>query len=236
MVALSFIVKAEDKSYIRDRSECRFETARLNLEIRSPDLYTQHSESEYGNTITLKHNGQVKPIVMNEAEIGRYRFLSIHNSICSKGVALPINEKLIAFLFLKDNRPFTDQLTILYYNIQTKVTEVISTKVSIKNAFLKDGKVYLRHSKDQSEQKFGSLIMDNKKFNYVEKHFEPWVSFDGQHFKTDMDMSFDAFEHKHLLDRKTFSNFKQLNKLTYKLATHGAKNCLSFENLPWVCK
>lgn len=237
MMIISVIVKAQDeKTYVRDRSECSYGNSKFNLEIRSPDLYALSSESEYGNSISIKQDGVSRPIIMNESDIGRYRILSIYNKICSKVMAFPVNQSEVAFLLLKDNRPFKDQLTILYYNVKTKLTEVVSTKVSVKEAFLKEGKVFLRHSKDQAEQKFGTLVMDNEKFNFVEKHFEPWMSFDGKHFKTDPMMSYENFEYKHLLDKKVFSEVAQLNKATYQVATRGPKTCLSFAKASWVCK
>lgn len=236
MMALSFLVKAEPKSYLRDESECILENKKFSLEIRSPDLYTQGSESEYGDSIFIRTNGKRQRIVMNETDIGRYRILNLYNDICSKVMTLSIKEDEVAFLLLKDNRPFPDLLTILYYNVRSKLSEVVDTKISVKLAFRQDGKVYLRHSKDHTEQKFGSMVLDNVKYNFTEKPFEPWVSFDGRHFKMDREMSYDRFEYNYLLTKESFAKFQNLNSLSYKLARNGNKTCLSFEKSPWYCK
>jgi hypothetical protein len=233
MLALSFMVKAqEDKTYLRDRSTCDFGGKKFELEIRSNQLYAESTEMEYGEVIVLNK----KVIEMNDQGIGRYRMITLMNEHCSKSLAMPIKKDHIAFFFLKDNRPFTDQLTVFYYNLKTHATQVLSTQLTVRSAVKKAKHVYFRLARDSVEPKFETILIENQKFNTTEKPFETWVAFDGVKFKTDLGMSYDYFEFKDLLPRITFETTKDLGTATYKVATRGKQKCLSFKDSAWVCK
>jgi hypothetical protein len=236
MIFLSVFAKAEVKTYRHDYSECKYGENNIVLEIRSPQLYASAEESEYGEVIVLRQNGKNKTIDMNDNGIGRYRMVKLMNDNCSSVLAIPFNKDEIAFFLLKDNRPMIDYLTVLYYNTKSGEAEVIPTKISVKTALLRGGKAFFRIGKEASEQKYATKVLNNQKFNTIEKQFESLISFDGTHFKTDRDMSYDYFEYKHLLPRGTFDGIKDLNKVSYQVATSGNKTCLSFDNGEWFCK
>lgn len=218
MLLVSFFLKAEE-SFVHDHDICRFNNTTIDLEIRGWEKYTTVTESDYGEFIHVRYPSGSTRISTGES-FGRYRMLKSTNDICNKVLALPVRQGELAFFILKDNRPFTDELMVLYFHPKTHKSELVKARIFVKEGKVIDKKVFFRLGKDE-ETKVGTLTMGNKKFNTMEKPFEPWVSFDGTRFKLDREMSYEQFEYKSLLNKNDFDKIHDLSEATFKIASNG---------------
>lgn len=236
MLLISFLAKAE-KTYRLDRSECTYKNQKITLELRGRNLYAER-DGGYGEAILLKHDGNESKVKLNDNGIGRYKFLSVYNDICSKVLTLPIDENKLAFFILNDNRPFTDNVIVLYYNLKTFESEVVPSKFRAKDAFLRNGKAYFRLANDEDKVLHGTVLIDNQKFHYIEKTLEPWASFDGTNFKLDRDVTIEKFEYKALISSAQIRQIKDLTNVKFQVAFNSLlrKKCIALISGQWECK
>lgn len=236
MLMVSFFAKAE-KTYRHDHTLCNYKGEKIHLDIRSFEEFSDSSDDEYGEVVLITHQGKSIKVNLQNQGIGRYTLLKNYNDYCPKVLAMPVKGDEIAFFLMKDNRPFADQVMVLYFNIKTQDAEIMATKINSRSGFLKDRKVYLKVAKDNREEKYGTVVIGNEKFNYIEKNFEPWVSFDGKNFQFDRQVTQEKFEHKKLLSPSLLDGFDAYKENKYKLAVNPMlkKSCISLNNSEWVC-
>ena len=227
MLIASFLAKA-DTSYLHDKAACKFQDQTIQIELKSFEQYSPSADDYYGNLIVI--NG-----IEVEKVDSRYRFFSNYNDICSKVLAFPTKEDEIAFFLLKDNRPFTDVVTVLYFNTKTKNSELMQSQLTAKEALLVDGKIYFKTINDKHQKNFGSVVINQKKYFFEERSFEPWMSFDGKNFKFDRAATLDNFEYASFLGPSQMKNLEEGHK-KYKVAVSGKTTCFAMDSDPWVCR
>lgn len=237
MILVSFFAKAE-KTYRQDHTTCTFKDELIDVDLRSHQQYSSSADSEYGETIVIAHSGKTKTIQLADAGMGRYRMVKAENQHCHKILVLPVKDDELAIFLLRDNRPFNDNLHVLYYNLKTQEDEVVPSKIQTKNALFLDGKAFFRLASDHDTQKFGKVTIKDQSYNYVEKNFEPWISFDGRNFRLDREMTYQQFEHKNLISMDMLTALNEFKEMRYKVAMNplSKKNCISLDGGNWVCQ
>lgn len=235
MILVSFFAKAE-KTYRRDHAECTYLGEKIELDIRSKELYSPSEDDDYGEIIQLKHRNKIVTIKLND-HIGRYRFMPVFNDLCAKVMALPSNKNELIFFFWKDQRPMTNKVMALYFNVKSQDYEMLSTNIAAKLGSIRNNKAYFKLGKDNFENQYGTLTIKGDKYNFVEKAFEPWVSFDGKSYKLDPKMTYERFEYKDLLEVWLLDDIKDPYNINFKFALNPLKKkrCLSVNNSDWVC-
>lgn len=229
MMGVSFFLKAEE-NFLHDRDTLNTPNGKIILEIRGRDKYTTVTDSDYGEFIYVGHPGR-SVRVETQDEFGRYRMLKSHNDLSSKVFTASTRTGELAIFILKDNRPFTDELFIL--NARTK--KLLKTGLFVKEAVKENGHAYV-HIGRESENKSGTVIMGQKKYNYIEKPVEPWYRFENYEFVLDPEMTYEKFEYKEAVKKSEFKKIDLHKNSSYKITrSKTQKLCLSFSNDPLVC-
>lgn len=236
MLIISFLAKA-DKIHRRDRTICEYKGEKIAVEILSPEKYSSPEDADYGNTIQITQNNKTNQVQLNDQGIGRYRMTKIYNEICPKLVAIPFKDDQLIFVVLKDQRPFTDKAMLLFYNFKTQISNFVETNVASKSIFIDENKIFIKTSKYDYQEKYGHVTIEGQKYLYIEKAFEPWLSFDGQNFKFDQEMTYQKFELKNFLKRSNLQRLINPQEATYRIALNHQtkKSCFSIERAEWSC-
>lgn len=235
MLAVSWFARAE-KAYMKDRSTCQLNGESFVVEIRSPKRITVSDDDPYGERVQVLHKERILKVDLRNQGMGRYRFLTAHNEICPKPGVLTLPSGELAILLLKDNRPFPDTLVVLYLNLKTQSTDLMTTKVPTDGGLIRDGRAFLRLAAEDRIGKVGNVMIGSEKFHFVEKTLEPWMSFDGKNFRLDRDITYENFERKDLLKKDLLKDLDEFQKITYRLAVKARRSCLSFNQGRWSCR
>lgn len=237
MLLISFFANAE-KTYRNDHDVCTYKCEIIDIDLRTHEQYLVSEDDEYGQIVFLQHKYKTTKVDLRDMGIGRYRMLKLYNDLCPKVLAISSKEDEVAFFFMKDNRPFSDLAMILFYNLKTHDFELVETNLPVRGALMKDKKLFFKVAKKDSDNKYGTTLINNQKYNFVEKPLEPWVSFDGKHFKLDPEYTYEKFEYKNLLKKSKLHNLKDFKNAIYTIAVNPSlkKQCLSFNRSEWVCK
>lgn len=227
-----------EKLYLKDRTNCVIHGQSINIDISSKNRITTSEDDEYGEEIALQHNGKTIQVRTNDNGIGRYRMFTANNELCSKPLALKISPEEIAIFLSKDNRPFANTVMVLYYNTKTHVADFMASKIQSRAAFAMDGKAYFKLATNDQQENYGTVVIEKNKFSYVEKTFEPWISFDGKNFKLDRAVTYRLFEHSELLKQNMLDDLNEFREIKYKLASNPSlkKTCLALNENEWVCE
>ncbi len=236
---LIFISAAQaEKLYLKDRTDCEIGGARISIDISSKNRITSPEDDEYGEAIILQHEGKTINIQTNDNGFGRYRLFSANNEICSKPLALKLSANEIAVFLSKDNRPYANTVMVLFYNIKTHVADFMTSKIQSRTAFAMDGKAYFKLASNNQNEKIGTVTIKNNSYNYIEKTFEPWISFDGKNFKLDRGITYRLFEHSDLLKPHMLKELNEFREIKYRLASNPSlkKTCIALHDSDWVCE
>lgn len=227
-----------EKLYLKDRTDCAIGSEKISIDISSKNRITSSEDDEYGESIALQHNGRTINIETNDNGFGRYRLFSGHNEICTKPLALKMNHNEIAIFLSKDNRPYANTVMVLYYNTRTQVADFMASKIQSRAAFTLDGKAFFKLATNDQSEKIGTVTIDKNRYNYIEKTFEPWISFDGKNFKLDRAVTYRLFEHSDLLKKNMLAELNEFREVKYRLASNPTlkKTCLALHDSDWVCE
>lgn len=237
MIFVAATANAE-KLHLKDRTDCEIGGQRINIDISSTNRITTSEDDEYGEHISLQHNGRSINIETNDNGIGRYRLFTAANELCSKPLALKTGPHEIAVFLAKDNRPFANTVMVLYYNTKTHESDFMTSKIQSRSAFTMDGKAYFKLATNDQTEKFGTVVIEKNRYNYIEKTFEPWISFDGKNFRLDRAVTYRLFEHSDLLKQNMLSELNEFREIKYKIASNPTlrKTCLALHDSDWVCQ
>lgn len=236
MMLLSFFAKAE-KTYRHDHDVCKVKGEMIDLDLHAFEQYSDSEDDEYGELVFLKHNQSTIRIDLRQNGMGRFRMMKLYNDYCPKVLTIAMPKDEMAFFFLKDNRPFQDQVVIIYYNITTRAHEVITSEIAGKNYFLKDNRLYLKASKDDTDTRTGSVVIHKEKYSFIDRKLDPWVSFDGRHVKLETDLTWERFEYNGYIRKAELKSLPNLYRTRYKVAFNPftKKKCLSVNDGDWKC-
>ncbi len=194
-----------DKTYVRDNSYCQLDHKRFEIEIRSFDKYTEVNDSEYGEYTFVMQSGKQILLPINQDNLGKYRLFKGKTEHCTKSLAVAIGKDVLALLFLKDNRPLGDTLSVVLYNVLTHNTELIETNYRPLHGVSFKNKIKFQTDSETATPNFGKIILNGKSYIYQEKYIRPWMSYDGHDFEVDPYLSFEKSSIKnHFQNRLEF--------------------------------
>jgi hypothetical protein len=237
MILASFLARAE-KTYKKSSTECSFADQKISFVLSDRQRFTSSEDDDYGETLTVRLGVDVQQLDLSERSGGRYRFIESQNSICSNPLAMKIDEDEFAIFLGRDNRPFPDTLVVVQYNVRTKSLHFTKTKIQARAAFSDGTRSYFRLSNGSTADQFGTVHIGSKRFNFIDKTLEPWISFDGKNFRLDRETTFERFEHKRLIKKTDLEHLSEFQDLRYKYATSPgqSKECFSLNGGPWNCR
>lgn len=233
MIFLSYFAQAS-KTFTRDQTLCDLNGQKIELSIEGSTLYGG-GDGDYGESLALQDRAQV--IKLQGTGIGRYRFLPAQNTICSKVMGVMKSKHEAIFFILRDNRPLPDYLMILSYNTESQAASLSPTNLMVSESFSIAGKSFFKVAATDLVPVSGTTQINGERFHFVEKILEPWVSYDGERFKLDRDLTFQKFEHKRILDRGVVDRLDGFQELKYILAKNptSGRTCLSVMGSTWNC-
>ncbi|WPU66842.1 hypothetical protein [Peredibacter starrii] len=234
-----------DKTYTHDNTFCRVDGKRIEIEVKSLYQYTALDEAEYGEDLFVIADGNKTQLKFNSDNIGRYRLLKGTNDYCTKALSIRLNESELALFFLRDNRPFNDQLLYMVYDFKKNIVLRTSETIFLtEKAQVKNNRLHFLSKPEVIEKDSGIVQIEGKPYYFSEKAFLPWVNFNGVDFILDLERSFEDFEGKKFFkDLNSFVQFSTLNQLklnqftTYKIAVNHElkRTCISFDENVWKC-
>jgi hypothetical protein len=240
MALLSLVARAEEESYptfAHDNTYCHYNKVDLKIEIRSRDKYTDPQDASFGETLYLVNGDQKTALNMNDNNIGRYRLLPGGSAECSKALSLPLNKDELVVFMVRNNAPFPETLTVLYFNTLTGSSEVINTNHRISDASLAGGKLSFKMAADAYKQTSGFTEIQGERFYTSQKDYEPWMTFDGKNFEIDKQKTYEQIGKKFHITAASFFDQQNNSKIIRLAINQKTKTqCLSFSAIDgWKC-
>lgn len=225
-------------TYPRDNTFCQFDNRIVEIKIRGFDQYTQMTEGFYGERLFLLKENKKIQIQTNDNGIGRYRLVQGGSEHCGKALSIKVARDEIAIFLAKDNRPFPDTLSVLYFNFSSGLYEMINTSRPVTEAFVKENKLNLKLKSDPCKITTGKTIIDDQLYQYAQSDFESWSTFDGSHFVLDRAKTFNHYDGKKFYSsEEDFFSAKGDHSQVKIAVNHQLKRkCLSFgPDGSWKC-
>lgn len=235
MFFIAAFAKAE-KTYVKDRAECALDGNRITLELRSADLLTEAPDDDYGDALRIEYKETIYPVKLGDGISRRYRLLRGQSKLCNKPLALRISAEEIAIFLSRDNRPFPNQLMVLFFNVKTRTSDVVETKILTSSGLVSGERAFFKLAA-RAPKSFGTVIIDQEKYQYVEETLEPWIAFDGKNFRLDRKLTYERFEHRSLITPGAFAALNEFRDLRYRIAVNpkGGQRCISLNQKNWSC-
>lgn len=240
-----------DKTFARENTFCRTDDNRFEIEIRSFHQYTESKNDDYGESAFIVQKNKRSLLPINSLNLYRYRFLKGENSICNRAFSVTLANHRLGILFLRDNRPFKDKLSVLIYDQNSKkVVQVLDTEYSTDTATRLDSGFAFPHKKEELEIKMDHVDIEGTVYLYQERLLHYWIKFQDSQFEVDPELTFKHFKFRmffqdsnHFLrESKWNAHKKEFDQGSFYIAVNHLKKkrCISFnkELFPesWYCK
>ncbi len=245
-----------EKTYPRDNTFCRFKNKLIEIEIRGDSRETEKRDAGYGQYVFQKDDAQFSLLPINKDKFGRYRFYKGKSQTCSKSLAVELDSKTIAILFLKDNRPFKEKLVVQLYDIQMAIPkEVIETDYLSDQLEIISGGFQFRSASDRVDRKFGKVKIADHEYIFQDEDMSPIVKYSAKGFEILPDETFEKSPWRSFFkDKNDFFMFtgwkpeekKFINFFVYTAVNHDLKRaCVLFSSTSqstltgsefWRCK
>ena len=213
MMSLAFaetpnVRNLKEQTYTRDNTYCNLGSGKekIEIQIRSIASKTEPDEKKYGEHILYYPTIKPKLLPLNSDNLNNYRLFEGKSQICSKSLAFMVDKDIVAILFLKENRPDRDKLTIQLFNTKNFAPDkVIETDFMTDEAeAFREGFIFNNFSlRDGLEM--GKIQIQEKDLIFQDRDFPTWVRYDKTGFETLAEVTFDKFEFKSFFkDQKDF--------------------------------
>lgn len=226
-----------EKSFPKDNTFCRLGKENVEFSVRGFSKNTEPRDRGYGELLFMEYGKEKKSLNIGQGNSGLYRFFRGSAKYCSKYPSYLIDEKTLALLMLKANRPYGDKLIVQL--IDTKSLAPLNT---IHTDYLADKALpapkgfYFRTHTDRVDMDMGSLLWNEKKITYQDRDFQEWFYFDGKEFFLNERVTYNESPYKTYFTSeedflKTFGwntkDKKFLNKIIYVAVNHTiGKECI----------
>lgn len=190
----------KDKTFTRDNTFCSFGKERLQIQVRGVTSHTEPGEGKYGDYFFF-YPEENKPelLPLNENRLHKYRLFEGQSkgSLCSKALGFMVGKHKLAVLFLEENRPFLDKLTLQYFDTQSKKPlEIVETNlVSDEAQGNKDGFFFKTYS-EKADTGYGRMKMEGLDYNFHDMDFPYWMNYTDHEVEASGEMSFENFPWK----------------------------------------
>ncbi len=167
-----------ETTFYRDNTHCRLKNKRVEIQVRAHSSLTETKEQNYGEFI-FYYPEEDKPEVLplGADKMHTYRLFKGENSACSKSLGYFVGKDQLAVLFLKENSPFPDKLTIQYFDVNTsRPIKILETEYSVdKTEMIPEGFAF-RVLEDRQGLEMGKVTISSHLFTYQDRDFDVWMT------------------------------------------------------------
>jgi hypothetical protein len=199
----------KDKTFTRDNTYCSIGNKRLEIQVRGVTSQLEPGERKYGDWFFF-YPEENKPEVLplNSSQLSKYRLFegTGKKSVCSKSYGFNLASDKVAILFLEENRPFLDKLSLQIFDTQTyKALQSIDTGLITDAAEVNDGGFIFRSFIEKQGGVNGTFVKDGVTFSFNNLDFPIWYRYTQDGFEIDPDISFEKYPMKnHFRDKRDF--------------------------------
>lgn len=247
-----------DETFTRDNTFCTIAKERIQIQLRGVVSHTEPGEGKYGDWILYYPGDKPKLLPINADRLNKYRLFEGHSkgSICSKSYGFAVGKDKVAVLFLEENRPFLDKLTVqLFDNKTNQPLNVLETNYLSNEAEGIQAGFAFKTYVEKAATGNGTFKRDGLTFAYSDVDFPYWVKFEEKGMEISPELSFEKFPWKaHFKDLNQFleitgwdaKNKKFNNTFLHHAMNHKAKQeCILIRNQiikingeekDWICR
>lgn len=180
-----------EKTYTRDNTYCHLGKQILEIQIRSHARHTESVEKAYGEYIFSYKKKKSKILPLNVDRLDNYRFFPGRGTLCSKSLGFLIDKERLAVLFLKENRPFMDKLSLQLLDIKTtQALEVIETPFTTDKAQAAPGGFIFRTYAERHGLEMGKVKIQETEYFFQDRDFPYWMKYTGENFEAEPSASY----------------------------------------------
>lgn len=223
----------KEKTYTRDNSYCRMGKERVEIQIRSDAHHTEPNEKNYGEYILFYKKTRPSLLPLNLDKLNNYRFFPGRETACSKSLGYMLDKDKLAILFLKENRPFMDKLSLQLFDATAIAPgAVVDTEYMTDKTELVPGGFIFRTYAERQGLEMGSVKIQDIEYFFQDRDFPYWVKYTNAGFETEVT---ESFKHspwkKHFKDEQDYltasgwdaSSKKFKNAVLYVAVNHQHK-------------
>lgn len=241
-----------DKTFTRENTICRIEDNRIEIEVRSFHQYSESKNDNYGESAFLVNQNKRSLLPINSLNLYRYRFMKGESEYCNRAFAVKLSTYHYGILFLRDNRPFKDKLSVLIYDQKSKeALQVLDTEYSTDTAIKLSSGFAFPYKKEDLEIKMNHIQIDGTVYLYQERQFHYWIKFQDNKFEIDPEITRENFKfQKYFKDQEQFlkeagwnTQKKEFEQASFFIAVNHSKkkSCITFQkdlSRPenWLCR
>ena len=210
-----------EKTFTRDNTFCMIGGDRRELQLRSHSQRSEMGEKKYGDHAFYYLQEKPTLLPLNVDKLNSYRFFPGVSKVCSKTIGYQLDEKSIAVLFLKENRPFMDKLSLQLFNARTAMPEL-----AVDSGFTSDktepvpGGFLFRTYADRQGLEMGSVKIQDSDYFFQDRDFPIWKKYTRQGFEVVPSVSFEKFQWKtHFKDQTDFLTVAGWNEAEKKFTS-----------------
>lgn len=180
-----------EKTFTRDNSFCRMGKERIEFQIRSDAHHTEQIEKSYGEYIFFYNKKLPHLLPLNTDKLNNYRFFPGRDTVCSKSLGYMLDKDKMAILFLKENRPFMDKLSVQIFDATSLIAgEVHDTEFQTDKTELTSGGFIFRTYADRQGLEMGSVKIQDIEYFFQDRDFPYWMKYTSAGFEIDRAASF----------------------------------------------
>jgi hypothetical protein len=208
-----------ERTFTRNNTYCKIGKERIEIQVRGVNSKTEPGEKKYGEHIFYYVKETAKLLPLNSDGLSNYRLFEGQSSICSKAHAYQIDKDHIALLFLKENRPQRDTLTLQLFNTDSMAPDkVIDTEYLTEKVEQFDGGFIFDSYLERTKIKMGNIKIKDIEYTYQDRDFPFWISYNKAGFTISANKTFEEFPFKELFkDKNDFLNDIQWNDTEKKI-------------------
>jgi len=208
-----------EKTFTRNNTYCKIGNERIEIQVRGVNSKTEPGEKKYGEHIFYYQNELPKILPLNKDGLANYRFFEGESPICSKSLGFQVDKNLIAVLFLKENNPHRDTLTLQVFNNDTITPDkVIDTEYLTEKAEIFDGGFIFDSYLERTKIQMGKIKIQEIEYTYQDRDFPIWISYNKFGFSISPEKTFSEFPFNKLFkDQNDFLNEIQWNDKEKKI-------------------
>lgn len=180
-----------EKTYVRDNTYCHMGKRTLEIEIRGDSRHTESVEKAYGEYLFSYKRKKPKLLPLNVDRLHSYRLFAGRDTLCSKSFGYQLDKDKLAVLFLKENRPFMDKLSLQIFDMNTtEPVAVVETEYTSDKTQVVSGGFIFRTYAERQGLEMGSVKIQGTEYFFQDRDFPYWMKYTNAGFETAVAESF----------------------------------------------
>jgi len=204
-----------EQSFTRDNTFCQIKNKRIEIQIRGNQQYTEKKDQYGEHVFWYPQEDDAKALPINQDKLNSYRLFHGPSKICTKSQAYLFGKDQVVLLFLKENRPFKDKLSLQFFDLNTqKPLTVLHTDYSSDLTDEFPGGFIFRTYVERADMDMGKVKIDGVEFTYQDRHFPYWLKATPAGLEVEPIVSFEKFPFKkHFKDDVRFLSGRWMDAL-----------------------